>query len=75
MDLAFMPFLLPEKRSGDAVGRQRWNIIFGKRLYDSIAYGFEAGFLRSQISQQVAKHPFAEAMDATVQRPQLRNLG
>jgi len=31
--------------------------------------------LISQISQQGIKHPLAEAMDATVQWPQLRNLG
>jgi len=30
---------------------------------------FEAGFLISQISQQVAKYPLAKAMDASVQRP------
>ena len=36
---------------------------------------WEAGFLRSQISQQVVTHPFAEVMDTTAQRPQLRNLG
>ena len=59
----------------DAVGRHKRNIFYRKRLYSSIAHESEAGFLISQISQQVIKFPLAEAMNATVQRPQLRNLG
>jgi len=51
------------------------NTFPGKLLYHSIACGFEAGFLISQISQQVAQNPLAAGMDATAQRPQLRNPG
>jgi len=52
-----------------------WKSLCSKRLYGSIAHGFEAGFPISQISRQVAEYPLAEVMEATAQRPQLRNLG
>jgi len=63
-------------RTPPPAGRQRGSRgARRKRSYNSIAYGFEAGVLISQILQQGIKYPLAEAMDATTQRPQLRNLG
>jgi len=41
------------------------NTFSGKLLYHSIACGFEAGFLISQISQQVAEYSFVEAKNVT----------